>query len=88
MFQISEPALEVLKEALMAARTGDDQILRIEAKEDGFSLGLDEPHDGDMRFETQGQLVVTAGEDVAQLLEDSKIDVETVDGQPRLYLAT
>jgi hypothetical protein len=87
MFQISEPALEVLKEALMAARTADAQVLRLEAKEDGFALGLDEPHEGDMLFESGGTLVVSAGEDVAELLEDSKIDVETVDGQPRLYLA-
>ena len=86
-FQVSDPALQLLKDTLMSSRTDDDQVLRIVAQNNEFSLGLSHPEEGDMRFESGGTLVLAADEDVAELLENATIDVETVDGQARLYLA-
>ncbi len=86
-FQVSDPALHVLKDTLMSTRTDDEQILRIIAQNSEFSLGLSHPEEGDVNFETEGTLVLAADEDVAELLDNATIDVETVDGQARLYLA-
>jgi hypothetical protein len=86
-FQVSDPALQLLKDTLIASRTDDEQVLRLIAQDNEFSLGLSHPEEGDLRFETEGTLVLTADEDVAELLDSATIDVETVDGQARLYLA-
>jgi hypothetical protein len=86
-FQVSDPALQLLKDTLISTRTDDEQVLRIVAQDSEFSLGLSHAEDGDVRFESEGTLVLTADEDVAELLENATIDVETVDGQARLYLA-
>jgi hypothetical protein len=86
-FQVSDPALQLLKDTLMSTRTQDDQVLRLVAQNNEFSLGLSRAEDGDVRFETEGTLVLTADEDTAELLDNATIDVETVDGQARLYLA-
>jgi len=86
-FQVSDPALQLLKDTLMSTRTADDQVLRLIAQNNEFSLGLSRAEVGDVRFETEGTLVLTADEDTAELLDNATIDVETVDGQARLYLA-
>ena len=86
-FQVSDPALQLLKDTLIATRSDDEQVLRLIAENDEFSLGLSHAEAGDLRFETEGTLVLTAREDVAELLENVTIDVETVNGQARLYLA-
>ena len=86
-FQVSDPALQLLKDTLMSTRTDDEQVLRIVSQNSEFSLGLSHAEEGDMRFESEGTLVLTADEDVAELLDNATIDVETVDGQARLYLA-
>jgi len=86
-FEVSDPALQVLKDTLISSRTEDDQVLRLVTQNNEFSLGLSHPEDGDMRFETDGTLVLTADEEVAELLDSATIDVETVDGQARLFLA-
>ncbi len=88
MFTVSDPALQVLKDTLESTRTDDTQVLRLEAREDEFVLGLGEPQESDLRFESQGTLVLTASEDVVGMLEDATIDVETVDGQARLFLSS
>jgi hypothetical protein len=86
-FQVSDPALQLLKDTLISTRTDDEQVLRLIAQNSEFSLGLSHPEDGDLRFESEGTLVLTADEDVAELLDNVTIDVETIDGQARLYLA-
>jgi len=86
-FQVSDPALQLLKDTLISTRTQDDQVLRLVAQNNEFSLGLSRVEDGDVRFETEGTLVLTADGDTAELLDNATIDVETVDGQARLYLA-
>jgi hypothetical protein len=86
-FQVSDPALQLLKDTLISTRTDDLQVLRIVAQNNEFSVGLSHAEEGDMRFETDGTLVLAADEDVAELLENATIEVETVDGQARLYLA-
>jgi len=61
--------------------------LRLVTENNEFALGLSHPEEGDLRFERDGTLVLTADVDVAELLDNVTIDVETVDGQARLYLA-
>jgi hypothetical protein len=86
-FRISDPALQLLKDALLTSRTDDEQVQRLVTENNEFALGLSHPEEGDLRFERDGTLVLTADGDVAELLENVTIDVETVDGQARLYLA-
>lgn len=87
MFQVTEPALQMLKDTLISTRTEDNQVLRLVAQQNEFALGLSHAEEGDLQFETEGTIVLAAEPDVADLLENATIDVETIDGQARLFLA-
>lgn len=87
MLQISDPALNLLKEALMVERDDDSDVFRLEIQDDNFVLGIDSAHGDDILYELDGTTVLVAPVDVAStVLNETTIDLEETDEGPRLVL--
>lgn len=87
MLQISDPALNLLREALMVERVEDSDVFRLEIQNDDFVLGIDTPQDDDVLYELDGTTVLVAPVDVASsILGETTIDLEDTTDGPRLVL--
>jgi Fe-S cluster assembly iron-binding protein IscA len=87
MLQISDPALNLLKEALMVERDEDSDVFRLEIQNNDFVLGIDSPQDDDILYEIDGTPVLVAPAEVASsILNETTIDLEETDEGPRLVL--
>ena len=87
MLQISDPALNLLREALMVERDDDSDVFRLELQNNDFVLGIDSPKDDDVLYEIDGDTVLVAPMEVAtSILGETTIDLEETDDGPRLVL--
>ena len=87
MLQISDPALNLLKEALMVERVEDGDVFRLQMQNEDFVLGIDSPQDDDVMYELEGTPVLVAPQEVASaILGETTIDLEDTDDGPRLVL--
>ena len=87
MLQISDPALNLLKEALMVERDEATDVFRLEIQNDDFVLGIDSAQDDDVMYEIDGTTVLVAPVEVAStILNETTIDLEETDEGPRLVL--
>ena len=87
MLQISDPALNLLREALMVERDDDSDVFRLELQNNDFVLGIDSPQDDDVLYEIDGTTVLVAPMEVATaILGETTIDLEETDDGPRLVL--
>lgn len=87
MLQISDPALNLLREALMVERDDDSDVFRLELQNNDFVLGIDSPKDDDVMYELDGAAVLVAPMEVAtSILGETTIDLEETDDGPRLVL--
>lgn len=87
MLQISDPALNLLREALLVERDDDSDVFRLELQNNDFVLGIDSPQDDDVLYEIDGTTVLVAPMEVAtSILGETTIDLEETDDGPRLVL--
>ena len=87
MLQISDPALNLLREALLVERDDDSDVFRLELQNNDFVLGIDSPQDDDVLYEIDGTTVLVAPMEVAtSILGETTIDLEETDAGPRLVL--
>jgi Fe-S cluster assembly iron-binding protein IscA len=87
MLQISDPALNLLREALIVERVEDGDVFRLEMQNDDFVLGIDSPQDDDILYEIDGTTVLVAPVTVASsVLSETTIDLEDTTEGPRLVL--
>jgi hypothetical protein len=87
MLQISDPPLNLLREALMVERDDDSDVFRLELQNNDFVLGIDSPQDDDILYELDGSPVLVAPMEVAtSILGETTIDLEETDDGPRLVL--
>lgn len=89
MLQVTDSALVLLRDALVNERTEDSQVFRLLVRDDEFVLGLDELQADDVSFEHDGDTVLAAPQDIANMmLTDTTIDLETTPEGPKLVLVT
>lgn len=86
MLTISENAATLLTQSRTQQGMPDDAMLRVAPAADGISLGfVDQAEDGDHTGSAHGLPICVASE-VADALEEAKIDVETSGDEPQLVL--
>ena len=90
MLTISETAASALDQSRAQQGIPDGVTLRVAPAEQAPSEGLslkfvDEPQDGDQTGSAHGMAYCVAPE-VADALDDAKIDVQSVDEQPQLVV--
>jgi len=89
MLQVTNSALVLLRDALVNERSEDSQVFRLLMRNDEFVLGLDEMQDDDVAFEHDGDTILAAPQDIANLmLVDTTIDLETTPEGPKLVLVS
>lgn len=89
MLQVTDSALDLLRDALTNERTDDSQVFRLLMRDDEFVLGLDEVQANDIEFGREGDTVLAAPQDIANMmLVDTTIDLETTPEGPKLVLVT
>ncbi len=90
MLTISETAASALDQSRSQQGIPDDVTLRVAPAEQAPTQGLslkfvDEPHDGDQTGTAYGLAFCVAPE-IADALDDAKIDVQTVDDDAQLVI--
>jgi Fe-S cluster assembly iron-binding protein IscA len=89
MLQVTDSALDLLRDALVNERTEDSQVFRLLIRDDEFVIGLDEMQADDVAFDHDGDTVLAAPQDIANMmLTDTTIDLETTPEGPKLVLVT
>jgi hypothetical protein len=89
MLQVSDPALSLLKEALLIERTEDHHVFRLDLRDDQFVLGLDDAQSDDIQYEHDGTMVLAAPQEIASsILGETTIDLESTEQGPRLVLVS
>jgi hypothetical protein len=86
MLTVTESAARELKEVLTTHATDPNQVLRLDASSEGFSLGVGQPTEGDHVVESEGSAVlhISAQLGLALVSIDIVLDsIDTPDG-PRL----
>jgi hypothetical protein len=76
VLQVSERARDILKETLLNERKEENQVLRLQERENQFALGLGTADETDIRIEHDGMLILVAPADLAEDLQDVVIDCE------------
>lgn len=88
MLTLSETAASMLSETRSQQGIPDDATLRVASsdQQEGITLGfVDQPFDGDQVGDAHGLPICVAPE-VADALDDAKIDVEQTGEQPQLVI--
>lgn len=89
MLQVTDPALLLLRDALVNERTDDTQVFRLHVQDDEFVLGIGEVQVDDVEFAHGGDTVLAADPDIATtMLGDTTIDLEATPEGPKLVLVT
>ncbi len=87
MLQVSDPALDLLKDALISERTQDGDVFKLNLRDDTFVLNMEQPADNDVRYDLDGMTVLAASPEIAgSLLGETTIDLETTQEGPRLVI--
>ena len=89
MLQVSDPALDLLKDALMSERTQDGDVFKLNLRDDTFVLYMEPPAENDVRYDLDGITVLAASPEIADsLLGETTIDLESTQDGPRLVIVT
>lgn len=70
----------------MLAEAPDEMAVRIVPQEQGLALQLDNPREEDEKFTHDGQTILVIDKQMADLLQDKQLDVQSTEEGPQLTL--
>jgi Fe-S cluster assembly iron-binding protein IscA len=87
MVKLTDRAAQVLRATLAQIRTKPGQTFRLVLKpEGGFGLGLDQARVGDEVITANGEKILLVASDIAQALDEARIDTQDTDGGRKVVI--
>ncbi|MEX0653322.1 MAG: hypothetical protein WD534_01340 [Phycisphaeraceae bacterium] len=86
MLIMTQSAAEHLEQLLAEADAPEGAAARFVAGPEGLSLHLDQQRPGDETYEHDGRTILLIDEQIADLLAERTLDLETTDDGPALTL--
>ena len=86
MLKMTEAAGEQIVALLDRAQAPEGVAIRFVVDGDAFALDLDEPHEGDTTFDHKGRTVLVLENRVAEMLQNSTLDLKASAEGPQLAL--
>jgi Fe-S cluster assembly iron-binding protein IscA len=87
MLTLTEKAGNHLKKMLEQSAAPEDQCIRVSAQGQSLALTLGSKEPGDKAYEHDGRTVLVVNEELAQHLEDRKVDVDGAGDNAQLVLS-
>ncbi len=82
MFILTDAAREHLSELLDQAQAPEGAAARVVIEDEGLTLSIDHPQEGDETFEHEGRTVLLLAPQVAEALDGQTLDVEQGEDGP------
>ncbi len=84
MFVLTDTARAFLSKLLDQARAPEEAAARVVHEEEGLTLSIDHPQEGDETFEYEGRTVLLLAPQVAETLDGRTLDVVEGEDGPTL----